>query len=586
MNTLLRLLVHLRHHRTTVVAAMVCSVLNKLWDLAPPVLIGMAVDVVVKRDQSFLASVGFTDPNDQLLLLAALTVAVWGLESVFEYLYAVLWRNLAQAVQHELRLEAWTHIQELDMDWFSDQSVGGLMSVLNDDVNQLERFLDGGANDILQIGTTAVVVSAAFFYVSPEVAVWAIAPVPFVLGGSLWFQTRVGPRYVEVRERVADLSARLSATLDGIATVKAFTAEKRERALLEATSQSYAEANRAAIRVSAAFVPLIRMVIVVGFTATLVIGGHQALAGTLDVGSYSVLVFLTQRLLWPLTGLGNTLDLYQRAMASTRRILDLIDTKVQIVSGDKQLDRSAVRGALHFRNVHFHYADRERLFEGLSLDIPAGKTVAVVGATGSGKTTLVRLLLRFHDPEQGEVTLDGEDIRDFDLPSLRGAIGLVSQHVTLFPGTLRDNLRYGRPDASDEAIEAACRAAEAWDFIETLPQGLDTQVGDRGQKLSGGQRQRVAIARAVLEDAPVLVLDEATSAVDNETEAALQRSMARLAENRTTLVIAHRLSTVRHAHRIVVLDHGKLVESGTHNELVAAKGIYARLWAVQTGDRT
>ena len=577
-----RLIAHTSEHRRTVWLASACSVLNKLFDLAPPGLIGMAIDVVVKREDSLIAAWGFPDPVDQLMVLTVLTVAVWAAESFFEYAFGVLWRNLAQTVQHELRLEAYGHIQDLDMAWYADQSKGELMSVLNDDVNQLERFLDGGANDILQVVTTAIAVSITFFFFSPIVAMAAIAPVPFVIGGSFWFQGRIAPRYLEVRDKVAKLNATLASNLEGIATIKAFVTEDRELNRLRSASDAYREANRGAIRLSAAFSPLIRMIIVVGFTATMLGGGWLALNGQMEVGVYAVLVFLTQRLLWPLTRLGSTFDLYQRAMASTSRVLDLVDTPVLIVDG-KEVAQDRVRGDIVFEDVRFAYPDREPLLDRFNLTVPAGKTTAIVGHTGSGKTTLVRLLLRFFDPQAGRVTMGGLDVRELQLGELRRAIGMVSQQTILFPGSVRDNIAYARPEATADEVEAAAQAAEAHEFVSQLPQGYDTIPGESGLKLSGGQRQRLTIARAVLDGAPILVLDEATSAVDNETEAALQRSLATLSKGRTALVIAHRLSTIRNADQIVVLDAGCVAEKGTHDELVALGGLYSRLWAVQTG---
>ena len=579
---LARLLSQLEEHRSVVILASLCSVLNKVWDLAPPVLIGMAIDVVSARENSFLADLGYEDVHLQLYILTGITVIIWVLESLFQYFYAVLWRNLAQTAQHELRMSAYSHIQDLEMQWFSQQSTGGLMAIMNDDVNQLERFLDQGATDILQVATTIIVVGGIMFYVAPEVALWAIVPIPVIVAGSFMYQRRIGVRYSKVRTQVADLNALLNNNLQGITTIKSFTAEEREAARVSEASESYREANKEAIRLSASFVPIIRMAILFAFSANMLVGGWMALDGRISLGAYSVIVFITQRLLWPLTRLGETFDLYQRAMASTTRVLDLLDTEVGIVEGDVEL--KDVSGELEFRDVEFSYPDREEVLKGLNLKVPAGLTVGLVGSTGSGKTTLIRLLMRFHDPRSGTVSLDGQQVCDLTLNSLRGSISLVSQNTTLFPGSVLENIRYGNPEASLDSVEEAARIAEATEFISLLPNDWHTDIGEGGHRLSGGQRQRIAIARAVLKDAPVLVLDEATSNVDNETEAALKRSISQISKDRTTLIIAHRLSTVRNADIIAVLHNGEISETGTHESLLEEDGIYSRLWAVQTGE--
>ncbi|MFG0330457.1 MAG: ABC transporter ATP-binding protein [Phycisphaerales bacterium] len=588
---LIRLLRYGRPHRAQFVGAASCSILNKIFDLAPPILIGAAVDVVVREEASFIARLGVTDPLWQLVALAVATLVVWGFESIFEYAYGVLWRNLAQTVQHEMRIDAYSHVQGLELAYFEDRSTGGLMSILSDDINQLERFLDHGANDVLQVVTTAIVVSAVFFGVSPLIAVLAIGPVPFVLWGSFAFQRRIAPRYADVRERVANLNSQLANSLSGIATIKSFTAEEFEVDRIRRESNAYRDSNRFAIRLSSAFSPLIRMVIMVGFVATLVVGGWLTLNGEMVVGSYSVLVFLTQRLLWPFTRLGETFDLYQRAMASTERVLDLLDTPAMIESGDAALAAGSVRGDVRFDGVTFAYHHKAPVLRDLNLHAVEGRTTAIVGATGAGKSTLIKLLLRFYEggavgcEESGRITVDGHDIRSLRLDDLRRSIALVSQDVFLFHGTVRENIAYGRNgDVTDEAIIAAAQAAEAHEFIMELPHGYDTIVGERGQKLSGGQRQRIAMARAILKDAPILILDEATSSVDNETEAAMQRSLERISRGRTTIVIAHRLSTVRHADQIYVLVEGAVEEVGSHDELIDRDGVYAGLWKVQTGE--
>ena len=581
-----RLLQYARPYRFDIRMASLYSILNKLFDLAPPVLIGVAVDIVTRGEESILADFGVVDPVDQLLVLTVLTFVIWALESIFEYLFARRWRNLAQTVEHDLRLDAYNHVQEVESAWFERQRHGSLMSILNDDVNQLERFLDGGANTILQLFTTILVIGVVFFTLAPEVAWMAMLPMPFIAWGSIAFQKKLEPYYRDIREKVSVMNSRLSNNFSGITTIKSFTAEKIEAEKVEEESDAYRQSNRAAIRLSAAFTPLIRIVILVGFSATLYFGGVDTLEGGLEVATYSVLVFMTQRLLWPLTRLGETLDLYQRAMASTRRIFELLDTPIAIRSGETLVGPEEVEGEIAIEGVTFAYNEREPVLSDFSLEIPAGRTLAIVGSTGSGKSTLIKLLLRLYEVDRGRITLDGIDLRELDLEGLRRSIGLVSQGVFLFHGTVADNIRYGKPDATVEEVVAAARVAEAEEFIDRLPQGYNTIVGERGERLSGGQRQRLSIARAVLKDPPILILDEATSAVDNETEGAIQRSMARITRNRTTIIIAHRLSTIRHADRIIVLEEGEIVEEGTHDELLEQHGRYHALWSVQTGERS
>ena len=581
----LRLLKYGRKYRTLIWQATACSVLNKLFDLAPPALIGIAVDIVVQKQDSLIASWGIKNIFSQLLILSFISLIVWGLESIFEYIYKRLWRNIAQKIQHDLRLDAYSHLQELELAYFEDRSSGGLLSILNDDINQLERFLDVGANEVIQVTTTVIIIGGGFFILAPSVAWFAMLPMPFIIWGSIWFQNILAPRYAEVREKVGLLNGQLANNLSGITTIKSFTAEKYEIKRIERESLAYSKSNQRAIALSAAFVPLIRILIFIGFIAILLLGGLKTVEGQLAVGTYSVLIFSTQRLLWPLTRLGETLDLYQRAMASTNRVFSLLDTPIEIHPGDIPLPVEKVRGELILENVGFAYDNGFPVIENITLKIPAGKTIAIVGSTGSGKSTLVKLLLRFYETNQGTITLDGIELHRLNLPDLRKAIGLVSQDVFLFHGTVAENIAYGTFDGSLPEIIAAAKIAEADDFINKLPAGYDTIVGERGQKLSGGQRQRIAIARAVLKNPPILILDEATSAVDNETEAAIQRSLEIITKNRTTIAIAHRLSTIRNADCIYVMEGGKIVEAGRHEELLEKAGIYAAFWRVQSGLR-
>ncbi|HKO47859.1 MAG TPA: ABC transporter ATP-binding protein [Polyangiaceae bacterium] len=578
-----RLFQHARPYRRQVLIASLFSVLNKIFDVLPEVLIGMAVDVVVSKKSSFLGRAGITEPRDQLLLLAALTASIWICESLFEYLYALRWRNLAQNLQHDLRMEAYRHVQRLELAWFEQRRTGNLMSILNDDINQMERFLNGGANDLIQVVTGSLLVGAVFFGLTTKVAVLALIPIPLIVYGAFWFQARLASRYALVRDTAGSLNSRLNNNLLGIATIKAYTAEDFEAKHVRAASSEYRAANSSAIRFSAAITPIIRMAVLAGFTVTLLYGGFLALRSEIGVGSYSVLVYLTQRLLWPMTRLADMTDLYQRSMASVGRVMNLLETPIAIAYEGKALDARSVRGELVFDRVSFAYAERPTL-SNVSLRIEAGQTIAFVGSTGSGKSTLVKLLLRFYEAQKGSILLDGSPISEFSLQDLRRAIGYVAQDSFLADASVAENIAYGQISAKREDVIAAAVAAEAHEFIIALPNGYDTGVGERGQKLSGGQRQRIALARAILKDPPILVLDEATSAVDNETEAAIQRSLDRLVVGRTSLIIAHRLSTVRRAHLIYVLEGGQIVESGSHESLLAQSGQYAGLWRLQTGE--
>lgn len=574
-----RLLDYSRSHRTELRRATLYSILNKLLDLAPPLLIGLAVDVVVERQDSYLAT-WYPEPNTQLYVLGALTLLIWGGESVFEFLFERRWRELAQQIQRELRSEVYAHIQKLNARWFTEQQTGDLLATLSDDINQLERFFNVGFNHIIQLVTTTLTVSFVFFYTAPRVAWWAMLPIPIIIWGSFWFQREIKPRYTLVRKRAADISAQLSHTLQGMEEVKSFTAESREIDRLDHLSEAYVEANRSAISLSAAFTPLIRMAIVLGFLATLIYGGHLTLEGDLEVGVYSVLVFLTQRLLWPLTRLGETVDLYQRAMASAERSFALLDTEPEPHRGLGLVEPHSLTGEIELRDLSFSYEGGEPLFKSLNLRCSAGQVTAIVGATGSGKSSLVKLILGFDRPQAGDVWVDGIPLAELELSSWRRCVGLVSQRVYLFEGSLMENIRYGKPEANDEEVYRVAELAGVSRFVATLREGFQTRVGEGGIRLSGGERQRVSIARALLKNPAVLILDEATSAVDPYTESEIQRALDEFCANRTVLVIAHRLNTIMHADQIVVIDKGRVTERGTHQELLELSGAYAKLCAV------
>ena len=568
---------------TKVRRGIIYSILNKIFDLAPPILIGIAIDIVVEGSDSFIGNLGYADRRQQLIILAILTLIIWGLESAFDYIAAVTWRNISQDIEHSLRTDAFNNVLSLDLAFFENKSSGRLMAILNDDVNQLETFLDNGANRLVQTATTVLVIGGTFLYISPLVAVFAFIPIPIIIFGSLRFTNRIAERYTKIRNDIENLNANLSNSITGILTVKSFNREKKESERITLSSNEVKSANYHAIKLSAAFIPIIRIAILFGFTATLLIGGFLALDGEIKVATYSVMLFITQRLLWPLTELGVIFDSYQKAMASFRRIINLKNTSPTIGNGTEKLESFDEK--IQISNLNFEYVKNFPVLNNISIDIAKGQTTAIVGSTGSGKSTLIKLILRLYDSTSGEIKFDGKNIRDLELDSLRNKIGLVSQDIFLFEGTVFENIAYGNLDANDEEVWEAARLSESDKFINQLPNKENTIVGERGQKLSGGQRQRISIARAILKNPEILILDEATSAVDNETEAAIQRSINTLKKGRTVIAIAHRLSTIRNAEIIYVLEEGKVVESGNHESLLEINGVYSKLWSVQTGEK-
>ena len=568
---------------TKVRRGIIYSILNKIFDLAPPILIGIAIDIVVEGSDSFIGNLGYSDRRQQLIILAVLTFIIWGLESAFDYIAAVTWRNISQDIEHSLRTDAFNNVLGLDLAFFENKSSGRLMAILNDDVNQLETFLDNGANRLVQTATTVLVIGGTFLYISPLVAVFAFIPIPIIIFGSLRFTNRIAERYTKIRNDIENLNANLSNSITGILTVKSFNREKKESERITLSSNEVKSANYHAIRLSAAFIPIIRIAILFGFTATLLIGGFLALDGEIKVATYSVMLFITQRLLWPLTELGVIFDSYQKAMASFRRIINLKNTTPTIDNGNEKLTNFNKK--IEISNLNFEYVKNFPVLNDISINIHKGQTTAIVGSTGSGKSTLIKLILRLYDSTAGEIKFDGKNIRDLELDSLRNKIGLVSQDIFLFEGTVFENIAYGNLDAKDEEVWEAAKLSESDKFINLLPNKENTIVGERGQKLSGGQRQRISIARAILKNPEILILDEATSAVDNETEAAIQRSINTLKEGRTVIAIAHRLSTIRNAEIIYVLEEGKVVESGNHESLLEINGVYSKLWSVQTGEK-
>ncbi|KAB8038711.1 ATP-binding cassette domain-containing protein [Silvanigrella paludirubra] len=584
MHPFKRLFIYAKSYQKDVILASIYSSLNKIFDIMPEILIGIAIDTVVNKQNAILSKLGISSAKEQILFLGIITALIWILESFFEYLYSIKWRNIAQNLQHDLRMDLYSHIQKLDISYFENKNTGNLLSILNDDINQIERFLNNGINSIIQVFLSSTLIGIIFFILTPSIAILSLVPIPFILFGAFYFQRKIGPKYYNVRENAGELNSILNNNILGISTIKSFTTENYEINRIKSLSNKYRKSNHEAIKISSAITPIIRMAVMMGFMLILIYGGFLTLENKLNVAIYSILIFLSQRLLWPLTGLSEITDNYQRSLASINRVMDLLKTPIKIIEQGERLNLIQTKGEIICKDLKFSYLTSPVL-KNININILPGETVAFVGTTGSGKSTLLKLFLRFYEKTSGQILIDGKDISEINLFDLRKSIGYVSQDIFLINGTIAENIAYGSFHATLEEIKNAAKLAESHEFISLLESGYETKIGERGQKLSGGQRQRLAIARAILKNPPILILDEATSAVDNETELAIQKSLEKLVLGRTTILVAHRLSTIRHADKIFVFDHGEIMESGNHETLVMKKGIYSGLWSIQMGEK-
>ncbi|MCX0247551.1 ABC transporter ATP-binding protein/permease [Streptomyces drozdowiczii] len=572
-------------HRPRLYRAAALSVACQAAEMALGTFLGWTGLVLIKGEAAPLAGLGLTTASAQLLGLAGLVAAACAAVAGLSYASNLQWRRLGQDIEHDWRARTYRHVQHLELSRLEGERTSRVAGTLTHDVGQLGAFFAGPANDVLQLGTSLALLVPAFLLLAPQIAWIAFLPIPVIAWLSLRHQERAATDYAATGEDRARLGSQVINSLEAGATVKSFCTETYEAERVDRLSDTVQESSHRTDRSTLRHGETVRACTTASMAGTLLIGGRAVLDGTLRFEVFSPLIGLPQMLLMRMSRLGGIADQYQRTLASYDRVQRLRELPVETDSGEGTLDLPTVRGEIVLDEVTFAYPGRPATLDNLSLTIPAGQVTALVGATGSGKTTIAKLLMRFQDAESGRVLLDGRDVQDLRRHALRHAIGFVAQDPFLFDGSIADNIRYGSFGASDEAVVRAAAMAEAHTFITTLPNGYDTLIGERGAALSGGQRQRIALARAILKDSPVVILDEATSAVDNETEAAIQRTLHTFAAGRTMIVIAHRLSTVRNADRIFVLDKGGIVaEQGTHDELLAQHGLYASLWQLQSGE--
>ena len=564
--------------------------------LVTPIVLGTTIDALFTGESAYrlpLVPTAWlpTEPTAQFWLSAAIVGAALGGGAVLQWVRGVSMNYFAHGVMYAIRVDAYEKMQRLDMTFFDNKETGEIMSILNNDTSNLEVFFDNALGDTVRIGVIVVGVTVALLYTNAQLALVTLGAVPLLVGFTWWFIRVIEPRYSAHRSVIGDLNTRIENGLSGIELVKTATTEDYENERVRGVSREVFDTQMDVLRLSYFYRPGMELLTGAALVATFVIGGLWVFSGPtlffsgeLTTGDFVVFMLLTQRLTGPMAQLSNIVDWYENAKASGKRICGLQDIAVHIEDNPDAVELDDVDGRVTFDDVRFSYEDDTTVLDGIDFTVDPGETVALVGATGAGKSTVAKLLLRLYDVDDGTVSIDGHDVRDLRMADLREAIGYVSQDTFLFDGTVAENIRYGRFDATDEEVRAAAEAAMAHDFITDLSDGYETRVGERGVKLSGGQRQRIAIARVVLQDPEILLFDEATASVDTETEYLIQRSLARLTDDRTTLAIAHRLSTIKDADTILVLDDGRIVERGDHEALLEGDGIYATLWGVQAGD--
>lgn len=561
------------------------SVLGQILDMAIAIFIGWITAVPIIGTNVILTGLGLASTSAQMWFLTGVAIVTCIVDAAVSFRAVVLWRNLAQSVQHHWRTEMYAHVQRVELRYLEGERSTRLARVLTDDINQLGQFFATSAHNLLKLGTSFALLVPTFCILSPSIAWSAFLSVPIIAWLSFVYQERAAPDYAASSEDGSLLNSQLINNLEASTTVKSFCSEEYEADHIHRLSDKYRQSNNRIDTRTSAYGQIVQGCVTVSFLGFVALGALDVMAGGITYVVFDILIGMPMLILWKLPGLGDSVDQYQRTVAALRRVLDLGRLPVESGEDGRRLDVTEVQGEVVLDGVTFAYPGRAPVLENMSLRLASGKTTGIVGVTGAGKTTIAKLLMRFHEVESGRVLLDGQDIRDVKLYDLRKAIGFLGQDAFLFDGTVADNVRYGTFDADVEQMINGARLAEADSFVQALPSRYDTMIGERGVTLSGGQKQRLALARAIVKSAPILVLDEATSALDNETEAAIQRALKDFVSDRTLIVIAHRLSTIRHADWIYVIgQRGVILEGGTHLDLLERGGVYASLWRLQTGE--